>query len=217
MSRKSVVMIVCLATLSVAQMAMATGGWYLGPFVQDTGNWTTVPNGSFENGLTGWDLEDPHDHGVYLASNEMATDGAYSAKGIASATFPIYGFALRQYVSVVPGQEYVLSGSFSKFYNSHLTLDLDDVAFEVQPYAHVVAPSTWQFAWETFTVPAGVNSVRVRLLFDTNVVLGEYGYFDEVAVTPVNDFSPPSVVPEPATLGLLAMGGLALLRRRKSK
>ena len=135
MSRNSIVMIVCLTTLVFSQMAMATGGWYLGPFVPGTGSWNTVPNGSFENGLSGWDLEDPHNHGVYIASNEMATDGLYSAKGVANATFPMYGFALRQYVSVVPGQEYVLSGFFNRFYNGHLSLDLNDVAFEPQPYA----------------------------------------------------------------------------------
>jgi hypothetical protein len=41
-----------------------------------------------------------------------------------------------------------------------------------------------------------------------------YAQFDNIAITPAEDFLPPTLVPEPATLGLLAMMTLLPLRRR---
>ena len=72
----------------------------VGPFVPGTGNWTTVPNGSFESGdVTGWE-DFGAILGVFRASVELAADGSFSAKAIPAEPFIGPGFALTQDVTV---------------------------------------------------------------------------------------------------------------------
>ena len=55
---------------------------------------------------------------------------------------------------------------------------------------------------------AGLSSVEIVYSFDTTTVVNRDGwYVDDVSIT--------GVIPEPATAGLLAVGGLTLLRRRR--
>ncbi len=208
---------ICTAVVSICIFStFAYGNVITGPFVAGTGHWQTLTNGGFETGSTsgwygsGW-------KGSFSASSTMAFTGSYSVESRPSYSFNGPGFALNHNVSVQSGVSYVLSGFFntaSLTEGDQMYIDLNDVSFEHS----CVAPTGvagWQFVWWSFTVPSGYHSLTVRLVRDGNVVQGHYGYVDEVALTPVSEFATPEVVPEPATLLLLAMGGLSVFRRRR--
>jgi hypothetical protein len=68
-----------------------------------------------------------------------------------------------------------------------------------------ILPGTWTFASVTGTTPAGTNSLGAFLLNingDANATFD----FDDISLT---------LAPEPASIGLFAIGGLAALRRRR--
>jgi hypothetical protein len=74
---------------------------------------------------------------------------------------------------------------------------------------HGAVPGTWQSVFvDDFTVPAGAGFADVRFnvnLFDSGNIISMS--FDNVRVT--------TVIPEPASLSLLGLGSLVLLRRRR--
>jgi hypothetical protein len=65
----------------------------------------------------------------------------------------------------------------------------------------------WTLASVTATAPAGTNSMAAYLL-DINADANGDFYFDDTSLTA-------TAVPEPASLGMLSMVGLAALRRRR--
>jgi len=194
-------LIVCLIHLALAGPAGALS-CSCGPFIPGTGNWTIVSNGDFSNGLTGWLNEDPHNRGSFAISDEYAISGDTSAKAIPSESFEGWGFALYKSVSVTPNQEYVLSGFFVRDCHASLYLDLADASFEKTVAASIPYSTNWQFCWDYFTVPPDVNQVNLRLCYDGIVYLAEHGYFDDVAITPANEFEPPLGV-NPLDVGLV--------------
>ena len=95
-------------------------------------------------------------------------------------------------IPVNPGETYMLSG----FVRNGIVgggaayLDLDDVSFE--PSAHSTSGvGKVEFVCAEFTVPQGVNSVVVRVVTDGKIDTGSSAQFDEIAVTPIEDFERP--------------------------
>lgn len=208
----------------------AEAGTILHP-VPGTGSWNTVSNGGFESGtMAGWPALDPpanFGRGVFQASSQQAWSGTYSARATTMNAFNGFGYSNLTnvgLVSVVVGQRYVLSGFFltGELTSGSLYLDLSDAVFESQT-ASVISQPGWQFAWTEFT-PL-VNALRVRLVRDGQVKVGEYGYVDEVGVTPLSSFRAPNtqsaVVPEPTSLALCVAGGVGvawqLTRKRQQR
>jgi hypothetical protein len=64
--------------------------------------------------------------------------------------------------------------------------------------------NVWTPLLTTGTAPAGTTSVQIFALFVQPATAGGSASFDDIS----------AVVPEPASLGMLAIGSLALLRRR---
>jgi hypothetical protein len=65
--------------------------------------------------------------------------------------------------------------------------------------------NVWTPLLTTGTAPAGTTSVQIFALFVQPATAGGSAFFDDVS----------AVVPEPASLGMLGIGTLALLRRRQ--
>src|SRR5262245_60097836 len=95
----------CLVVALLASKASANPFYMLRPDL-GTGSFTLVNNGSFETGdTTGWSSGGP---GSFVASNDQAFGGAFSAKAVPSGNFNGAGFALAQTVPVLPNTEYIL-------------------------------------------------------------------------------------------------------------
>ncbi len=100
----------------------------------------------------------------------------------------------------------MLSGFFYTAGMTHgsLSIDLADVGSTSVSMPPLIR--NWHFVWGEFTPT--LNNVRVRILRDTEVRLGELGYLDEIGITPLQFFRAPDVrtVPEPSSLFLLISG-----------
>jgi hypothetical protein len=135
---------------------------------------------------------------------------------------------------LIVGQSYVLSGFLDarQLTSGDLYIDLGD-----QP-SNVLDPTVWApigqsgFGWQQFT--AWSTSVNIRVVRDSNyinspiggsksnnpggpVVVGQKGFFDEIAITRFSSFTAPTAVPEPSSLACVGglVAGLSVLSRRR--
>ena len=159
-----------------------------GPYTDATGAFDVLLSGG---SLSGWTPVAGH-LGAFVVSDAMAARGGYSVRTETLAHVLTNGYALQKEVPVTPETTYVLSGFFHTrgLAAGSLYLDLDDLPDE----PNVLAPigvAGWQFGFAQFTVPADLTSVTVRLVRDTDIVPGEAGYVDEVALTPEESFRLP--------------------------
>jgi hypothetical protein len=198
------------------------------------GAWTTINNGGFESGSSGWTTigtagnfsitSTPTLYGTQ--SGALNTTTSFSGPGYAIQSINITGLAV--------GQQYVLSGFLdaSQLTSGDLYIDLSDLP------NNVADPTVWApigqsgFGWQDFT--AFAPTVNVRVVRDSNfinsgiggskstnpggpVVVGQSGYFDEIAITLKDRFKAPTAVPEPSSLACVGglVAGLSVLSRRR--
>lgn len=180
-----------------------------GPF-SNVGSYTVIPNGGFELGNMSGYSDIISSRGVFRVSSQSPFAGSFSARSETAANFNGFGYGeLSNSIAVTPGQRYVLSAFFypGNITSGTLYIDLNDASFDVQPTA-TIGIDQWQFAYEYF-VPT-VSTVNVRLVRDGLVQVGQFGFIDQVAITPAANFAPALAVPEPSTWLMLSIGTLFL-------
>ncbi|MFO0264422.1 MAG: PEP-CTERM sorting domain-containing protein [Planctomycetota bacterium] len=214
--------------LSAAEVA--TAGWItLAPGQSwSNGNWTNVTNGNFESGSSGWTLIPLS--GANGNFTTQASPVVYSGNSGALTTTTSFsgpGYAIQRNITgLTVGQSYVLSGflNASALTSGDLYIDLGDIPSDPTAWAPV---NTNGFSWIQFTAQA--TSVNVRVVRDSNfinglsgnptgsVVVGQTGYFDEIAITQASLFQAPTAVPEPSSLACVSglVAGLSVLSRRR--
>lgn len=144
--------------------------------------------------------------------------------GLGSTNPPQVDAELRQDVAATAGENYNLSAWFryetnypglSEFSNTDTLLAMDflqggsvigSVVLNVDTAYDLGQVNQWQQFTISGTAPAGTDGLRVR----SNLVDGELQTLNPQSAF-VDDFV---LTPEPTSLGLLALAGLALIRRR---
>jgi len=160
-----------------------------------------------------WVLDTPDNGGGYNVPGTYQTFPATPGQ-----TFTFSGYVYTPNALVAQSNDYAIlqmdfySGSPPNNYASgtdYLTLGTDvGTPAGTAPAGLVALPqATWTLASVSGTAPAGTNSMAVYLL-DINADSNADFYFDDTSLTA-------SAVPEPASLGMLSVVGLAALRRRR--
>jgi hypothetical protein len=160
---------------------------------ETSGHWQLVPNGNFESGdLGAWTNVQPT-RAMYVVEPNHGI-GGYSVHSIPIVTQNI-GTSIQQDIVVVPGSSYVLSGYFrvdELVQGDQTYLDLNDVPFDVN-LTPTSGTSGWVFRLSQVDIPAGTSLVTIRLVHDGNITPSRTSYADEIAFTPLAEFSGPTM------------------------
>lgn len=167
------------------------------PALPGTGAYLRVTNGGIEEGsgtrATRWTPENSRSAALERSDVDPIFEGfSFSLRGdFSNPGGP--GIAQdHDSIPVTPGETYMLSG----FVRNGIVgggaayLDLNDVSFERQA-GSTSGAGVVEFVCAEFTVPDGVNSITVRTVTDGKIEVGSSAQFDEVAVTPIDDFERP--------------------------
>jgi len=104
-----------------------------------------------------------------------------------------------------------------------LTVELDINVFDSWTEARVELSGVDLFVLNEASMPFGVGSDTFSITRDYNLAPGQYTFSVEAASTAASGsasgradtYAQLTIIPEPATLSLLALGGLTVLRRRR--
>lgn len=217
------------ATLSLAiclgSVGWAQSGLLEGPFVPGSGSYTTLQGGDFEpeNSLAFWGFAGGWAQGIVTREQAAAYRGSWGMSMTRNATN--IGYACGYFTNLVAGQQYVLSGFFNPktvWQNGMVGMDVFSGATQYEWVGlngiKGANQNKWYFGWTTFTVANPNVVIRVfNAVNDPNLVVPETAltHWDDIAITPVNEFAPVNAVPEPASLLCLLGGFMGVLRRRR--
>lgn len=158
---------------------------------ETSGHWNRVPGGDFESAdIAAW-FETQPTRCMWVTEPDQGV-GAYSIHSIPIIT-GLSGCALQQDLPVSAGP-YMLSGYFrvNELVNGdQVYLDLNDTPFDI----NLTGPSGdpgWHFLAGQVDVPSGTTQVTLRLVHDGNLTSARTGYADEIALTPVGEFTAPA-------------------------
>jgi hypothetical protein len=211
----------CGASLMLAMASVSLGQNLLSDpgFEGVNASANDVPMAGSGGAWSGWNNWVSPYSGYYTAS--VAHSGLQAAKTFSGPNAGIY-----QYVPVTAGQTYTASAYFENSSTDVITdtAATEDVrmiffsgangtgsalATDVAPVNFVPGTSpvnTWVQLTVTGAAPAGTESVQWMAFFNNPDYASGSMFVDDASLT---------AVPEPASLGLLAIGGLAALRRKR--
>jgi PEP-CTERM motif len=194
---------------------------------------TAAPNPN-PTGIPGWGnfgganfLSTPLAHSGSWVLDTPDNGGGYNVPGsyqtfIASPgqTFTLSSYVYTPNALVAQSNDYAIlqldfySGAAPSDYamgTDYLTVGTDiGTPAGAAPAGLVTLPqATWTLASVSATAPAGTNTMACYLL-DINADSNADFYFDDASLTATS-------VPEPASLGLLCLGGIAALHRRRRR
>lgn len=210
-----ITLVAACAPLSYAQSVVLGG-----TFMPGTGTYDVIPGGSFEASDPMTDWSDYLNVTTIIATNSTAMSGARSGRMTGWSTGG-YAISKETGLNLIPGKKYVLSAFIrGDETGGSVGLDIGNYGGQAWYYEGTVANAlnastinNWYFAYTVFE--ANNPSMRVRLIRNPQTIPYATSYFDDVAITPLNEFVAPTVVPEPGTMAALGMGALALARRKK--
>ena len=169
------------------------GGPWPGNVWNDAGGDVTAPDGA------AWAASELFDGIIATSGNSNVVGWWEGRDGAPTLTFDLGALYDVQTIDVWRrvGNGTVTDLTFS--------VSTDDISYSA-PVAYT--PATWTNNQATIDVSAFDNAQYVRMKLGPDAVSGGWLMLTEVAF---------DGVPEPATMSLLALGGLALLRRRRSR
>ena len=200
-------------------VSSAQTGIIEGPFVPESGQYTTVPGGTFEVGdsLAGWGDHNNVGSLTTVTSPAQRGDQVGRLSGWSNGNYAVHKSLDN---TLTAGQSYVLSGFFrGDDLGGSVAVDIGNFGgqawYGVANFSHATTQDTvgkWYFGYVTFT--ADNPTMRVRLVRNGPTATFASTYFDDIAVTPAADFVAPTPVTERATLlGLgAALWGLRIRR-----
>lgn len=223
-------------TLAAASSVLANAGTLLpldqyqaGTEVVDN---SIVTNGGFElegsapNLPAGWTAVGPATRSAPVGLNTSAVNGSYTAKLGTSTGLNKF----TQEVTVQPNTAYYLSG-----YIWNYGLENDIVQVEIMDPADDTPLKNFSlqigqgapgdlghFGYAAFNGSffGGLTTLKIEVEFDPDENIPGVrpeiaAQIDNIALTPNGVFVEPQLIPEPASLSLLAIGAAGLLRRRR--
>lgn len=159
-------------------------------------------NGGFDGNATGWNILDCDFGGYQSSTGQNGNPGwvwlnSNGSAGIPRAEQSVSGF--------VVGQSYTLSA----WYGSGQIFNSGDV-FRALIDGNVVftGPNNVVTGWTQFSHTFMATAATHTFSFQAEVVADSDYVFDSASLTPV---------PEPGTMAALAMGAMALYRRRRTR
>ncbi|NLF31368.1 MAG: PEP-CTERM sorting domain-containing protein [Planctomycetes bacterium] len=174
-------------------------------------NTNLLANSDFESGLDGWTTDGatlragnpvPHGGAAYLAGsvNGLATTATYQVIDLAAG-----GLADDSLTALFGGWQSGWETQRDSGLIALAALDADGAILAAADTGWFYSNHTWTLRQNELPLPAGTVALRYTFTAQRYEGYNNDGYLDDAFV---------SIVPEPATLALLALGAAAIVRRR---
>jgi serine/threonine protein kinase len=148
-------------------------------------------HGDFEHGNCLWSKAwEPFEKAVFAHTKEKSLSGQWAMSSVPSNQVTGAGSAIYCQISGLdPKETYVLSAGFetSEMTSGCLGCDVEGDSFYKRLSAHAGVLG-WQYGWCEFSPDQ--ESIKVRLVHDFNLNIGERGFFDCLKLVPKSAFEP---------------------------